>query len=80
MRRAILLLWVASLMVGFTIGVAWAHHGPRHTAVYRMESGPRWMPEKIVVKCAGWAEDSASVLRIVRFGDGRPPVYRCIVP
>ena len=48
-------------------------------ARYRItENSPKWMPDKVLIRCEGWAEDTASRLILVRFGDGLPPVYRCL--
>jgi hypothetical protein len=46
-------------------------------ARYSMTEGPKRFPDRIVIRCRGWAEDSAARLILVRFG-GETAVYRCL--
>ena len=68
-----------AVVAGIGTGSAIAHHGAIHVGRYRMVEGPAWMPERVVIRCRGWAEDSANTLHVVAF-DGDRVVYRCSTP
>lgn len=84
MKRTIVVL-VMSLTAGVSIGTAWARHdGTMHKGVYRQVDGVKFFPNKVVIRCPGWAEDVGSRLFLVEIrGDGLPGtngdvyVYRC---
>jgi hypothetical protein len=63
-------LWIAGP------SAATAHDGRMHRAVYKQTRGPQWMPERVVIRCPGWAEDVANRLTLVEFDRDRV-VYRC---
>jgi len=67
-----------AVVAGIGTGSAIAHHGPTHVARYRQVSGPAWMPERVVIRCSGWAEDSLP-LALVSFESDRV-VVRCSIP
>lgn len=66
------------LLTGLLAGAAIARHGGGHRAVYRQVDGPEFFPRTVVIRCRGWAEDSAN-LRLVEF-EGERVVYRCVIP
>lgn len=78
MRKLLTGIVVGALSVGAP-AVALAHHGGMHRSVYRQTAGPSWFPSTVVIRCEGWAEDSAARLRLVEFSGDRV-VYRCITP
>ena len=76
MRKVIGAFLVGVLLIPATVAVA--HHGGLHRGVYRQVDGPTWMPSRVIIRCEGWAEDSAR-LRLVEFSSDRV-VYRCVSP
>jgi len=68
-----------AVVAGIGTGTAIAHHGPAHVARYRQVDGPAWMPSRVVIRCSGWAEDSAARLVLVDLTADRA-VYRCSTP
>ena len=55
---------------------------PDGVTVYKVvregETSGNDAPSKIVVRCDGWAEDSASELILLEIGEGDKIVYRCL--
>lgn len=74
-RKVVLL--VALSWVAYVAGNAWA--GALQRGVYEQVGGSAVMPDEIVVRCAGWAEDSAARLRVIDY-DPERVVYRCVQP
>lgn len=66
-----------ALTVGAPAAVL-AHHGGMHVGRYRQVTGPAFFPDRVVIRCEGWAEDSAR-LRLVEYSADRV-VYRCVTP
>jgi hypothetical protein len=75
---------VKKLLAGVVLGavlvggpVALAHHGGVHYGRYRQVEGPAFFPERVVIRCPGWAEDVAAKLTLVEFEHDQA-VYRCL--
>lgn len=81
MRKLLAGIVIGAVMVGAPAAIA--HHGTAHRAVYRQIDGPSWMPERVVIRCEGWSEDSSELRRVIFEGEsvnGGRVVYRCVRP
>jgi hypothetical protein len=74
-KRKTALIAVILSATMFFAGQAWGDLRS-NLSVYQKVSGPNATPDRIVIRCRGWAEDSAAHLRLVYF-DGERVVYRC---
>jgi len=77
-KAKVIAAFLAGALLAGGGATALAHHGPAHISRYRQIGGPAWMPEHIVIRCSGWAEDSLP-LRAVRFEPDRV-ILRCSIP
>ena len=81
MRRALVIGTLAvGVLIPGTVGYAVAAGSvDSRRAVYRQVDGSARFPSRVIIRCDGWAEDSAARLRLVDF-DGDTVIYRCVTP
>ena len=97
-RRAAVALVATVGLAGFGVGTAFSAPGPPvigegrlihkpvryETVISHMRMlPPSDAPDTLVVRCAGWTEDSIDTLDLVKFerdGDRLRAVYKCVTP